>query len=161
MPPNMRRQGAACKADAVCRNVLGYKDPGAGYLAAHRCALHNAQEDKCDRGPHAKLGVDRQQAHPGCRGGHHQDAEGKHPLSAEQIAKMGDEHAPQWTYKIADREDAVGLHLAQPVRDIRRKEQLSQCLGKENENDKVVEFQGPAERGQCKGPIVARGQWTL
>ena len=81
--------------------------------------------------------------------------------SAQQIAKMGDDNSTYRTHKVADREDAESLNLAQPIRDLRRKEQLSQCLRKENENDKVVELQGPAERSQGKGPIVVRGQWTL
>ena len=88
-----RRQDAAGKADAVCCNMFGHKDPGAGDFAAHGYTLHDAQEEKRDRRPYAKLGIDRQQTHPECRNGHHQDADRKHHRQLT-IGRGG--QGPQW-----------------------------------------------------------------
>ncbi len=79
-------------------------------------------------------------------------------LRPEQVAEVRHDDAAQRTRQIARREDAVGLHLTQPIRHVGREEQLRDHCRKEDEDDEVVELQRSAQGGQRQRPVVVAVQ---
>ena len=154
------RQHAAGKARETARYVFGHKHPGARHFAAHGRALEDAHQEQQQRGGQADGGVGRQQADQQGRHGHHQDGQGEHALAPEQVAEVGHDDAAQRTHHVAGGEDAEGLQQTQPFRHFRREEQLADGVGKEDEDDEIVEFQRAAEGGQRQGFIVLLGEGT-
>ncbi|GJL39718.1 hypothetical protein TUM17577_09270 [Enterobacter asburiae] len=67
---------------------------------------------------------------------------------------MGHDDAAQRTRQIPGSKNAEGLHLTQPLRDIRREEELPHHGGEEDEDDKVVKLQRAAQGRERKGFVV-------
>ena len=61
---------------------------------------------------------------------------------------MGHDDPPQRTRQVTGGENAKGLYLAQPFRNIRGEEELADDGGEENEDDKVIKLQRAAKGGQ-------------
>jgi hypothetical protein len=76
------------------------------------------------------------------------------------IAEVRHDDAAQRTHHVAGREDAEGLQSAQPVRHFGREEQLADGVGKEDEDDEIVEFQCAAQRGEGQGLVVLARERT-
>ena len=85
-------------------------------------------------GGDAEHGVGGQQADQQGRQGHQDDAEGEHPLAADGILKWA-MMMPQGTGQVAGGEDAEGLELAQPLRNVGREEELADDHGEEDEDE--------------------------
>ena len=142
------RQRAAGDTNAFFRNMLGDKHPGARYLAADRRPLQNTHQQQQQRRDDAHRAVGRQQTNRQGRHRHQQNAEGKHFFTPYQIAKVGHDDPPQRTRQVTGGENAKGLYLAQPFRNIRGEEELADDGGEENEDDKVIKLQRAAKGGQ-------------
>ncbi len=67
---------------------------------------------------------------------------------------MRHDQAAERPRQIASGENRKSLQLAQPVRNIRREEELADNRGEKDENDKVVELQRAAERGQRQRFVI-------
>lgn len=69
--------------------------------------------------------------------------------------------ATQRPSQIPGREDAKGLELAQPLRNIGRKEPIADDHGKEDEDDEVIKLQRAAEgcEGQRFEVLPVEGRW--
>ena len=63
--------------------------------------------------------------------------------------------------QIASRENAQRLQLAHPFRHVSREKQRANDVGKENENDEVVELQRAAQCGQAQGLVIVTVQGTM
>ena len=83
-----------------------------------------------------------------------QHAEGEDPLAAPGVAEMRHDDAAKRTREIADGEHTEHLHLAQPIRDLRREEHLPHGQGEEYEDDEIVELERPAESCERERPVV-------
>ncbi len=142
------RQRAAGDTNAFFRNMLGDKHPGARHLAADRRPLQNTHQQQQQRRDDTHRAVGRQQTNRQGRHRHQQNAEGKHFLTPYQIAKVGHDDPPQRTRQVTGGENAKGLYLAQPFRNIRGEEELADDGGEENEDDKVIKLQRAAKGGQ-------------
>jgi hypothetical protein len=92
--------------------------------------LKNTHQQQQQRRNEAHRGISWQQADGKRRYGHQQNAERKHLLTSDQIAKVCHHNAAQRTCKIPGRKNAKGLHLAQPFRNICREEQLPTTAAK-------------------------------
>lgn len=151
-------QKAARKAHVSQGYVLSDEGPGARNLAADGGTLQDAHQHEQDRSEHADRGIGRQDRHAQCGEHHQQDREGEDTLAAEQVTEVGEQDAAERADQIAGSEDAEGLDQHQPVRHVRREEQLADDGGKEDEDDEIVKFQRAAECGEAERAEILRGE---
>ncbi|MNC20841.1 hypothetical protein D3C75_688080 [compost metagenome] len=142
-------EGAAGDADPAGGHVFGHEDPGPRDFAPDGGPLQDPQQQQQQRGGNAEGGIGGQQADQQGRQRHQDDAEGEHPLAADEIAEVGHDDAPQRAGQVTGGEDAEGLELAQPLGNVGREEELAYHHGEEDEDDEVVEFEGAAQRRQA------------
>ena len=64
----------------------------------------------------------------------------------------------QGSREIAHGENTECLELADPIRNPRRKEQVANCICKENENNKVVEFKDASQGSEPKRLVILWSQ---
>ncbi len=149
-----RRERAAGDPDPTGRDVLGDERPGARHFTADGGALQDTQSQQGDGGADAEHRIGGQQTDQQGRQRHHEDAEGEHPLAADEITEVSHDDAAERAGQITGGEDAEGLELAQPLGNIGREEQLADDDGEEDEDDEVVKLQRTAEGSQTQGLVI-------
>ncbi|MNO99767.1 hypothetical protein D3C76_915480 [compost metagenome] len=150
-PRLQETQGIAAMGDGC---VLGDEYPGTGYLTAHRRALEDAQGQQQQGCEIADLRVGRHDPDQQAGQRHHQDAQAEDFLAPQAIGEVRHQDAAQRSRQVTGDENPEALQQAQPLGHFRREEQLAEGQGEKHENDEVVDFQRPAERGEPKGLVV-------